>query len=66
MRLKILLACLICTSMVGQDLKKKKKSGKNYQELYTVDKHSKERQGYYLKIDKISKDTLVKRKLRTR
>lgn len=59
MRLKILLACLICTSMVGQDLKKKKKSSEKYQELYTVDKHSKERQGYYLKLNKISKDTLV-------
>ncbi|MDX5586036.1 MAG: energy transducer TonB [Aureibaculum sp.] len=62
MKITILFACLICTSMMCQDLKKKKKSGISYQEIFTVDKDSKERQGYYYKINKFSKDTLAKGK----
>ena len=45
--------------MMSQDLKKKKKSGLIYQEIFTVDKSTKELQGYYFKIGKNSKDTVV-------
>ena len=59
MRITLLLACFICTSMMSQSLKKKKKSSLVYQEIFTIDKSSKERQGYYYKIGKNSKDTVV-------
>ena len=59
MRITLLLVCFICTSMMSQDLKKKKKSGLIYQEIFTVDKSTKELQGYYFKIGKNSKDTVV-------
>jgi len=59
MRITLLMVCFICTSMMSQNIKKKKKSGLIYQEVFTFDKNSKERQGYYFKIGKNSKDTVV-------
>lgn len=60
MRITVILACFICTSMLGQDLKKKKKTEHVYQEIFTIDKKTKEKQGNYVKINNFSKDTLVK------
>ena len=53
-------AFFTCSSALAQELKKKKNTEDNYQELYTVDKKTKERHGSYLRIHKISKDTLIK------
>ena len=50
----------MCANMTGQQLKKKKNSAYFYEEIYTVDKSSKKKQGDYLKLSKYSGDTLVK------
>lgn len=46
--------------MTGQQLKKKKNSEYFYEEIYTIDKSSKKKQGDYLKLSKYSGDTLAK------
>ena len=50
----------MCANMTGQQLKKKKNSAYFYEEIYTIDKSSKKKQGDYLKLSKYSGDTLVK------
>ena len=59
-KITLLLALVICASMLGQELKKKKNSELFFEESYTIDKSSKKRQGDYVKLDDYSGDTLVK------
>lgn len=58
-RLLVVLLCLTSVDMVGQSLKKKKNAATFYEEFYTIDKSTKEKQGSYLKIGKSTQDTLA-------
>lgn len=53
------LMCLSSVVAFSQSLKKKKNTGTFFQELYTVDKSTKEKHGSYLKIGKKTQDTLA-------
>lgn len=55
MRITLLLACLICTNLIGQELKKKKKTGEIYQEIFTIDKSSKKNKGIISKLIRFQK-----------
>lgn len=46
-------------NVLGQTLKKKKNTGTFFEEIYTIDKSTKEKQGSYLKIDQSTQDTLA-------
>ena len=56
----IIIFGLISTYSISQELKTKKKTILNYQEIYTIDKKTKLKQGNYIRINKLTKDTLVK------
>jgi len=61
MRLLLLtILILISNNTVAQELRTKKTSSFNFQEIFTIDKKSKLKQGNYVKLDKNSNDTLVK------
>jgi len=59
MRFLIILLCLTSVNALGQTLKKKKNTGTFFEEIYTIDKSTKEKQGYYLKTGKSTQDTLA-------
>lgn len=58
-RVLVVLLCLTSVDMIGQSLKKKKNAATFYEEFYTIDKSTKEKQGSYLKIGKSTQDTLA-------
>lgn len=56
----IIFLSLTCTNTIAQELKTKKKSSYNFEEIYTIDKKTKLKHGFYVKLNKNPKDTLVK------
>jgi len=50
---------LTSVNALGQTLKKKKNTGTFFEEIYTIDKSTKEKQGSYLKTGKGTQDTLA-------
>jgi len=59
MRFLIILLCLTSVNVLGQTFKKKKNTGTFFEEINTIDKSTKEKQGSYLRIDQSTQYTLA-------